>query len=553
MLTKLIPGLRNNRFILFINKAFSSPFYIAFIAILAALSEIFSLEFVTYYIFIVIGIIIPSLFCFDMTGFIPPLLMIHITVSMETFSDENTVIMGKYLYHFIIMMSLAISFLLMRFIFELITEKKRRKQYPRLLIGYAALFVSYLIGGIFSEYASLESTLFGFREIASICATYFLFLYIINFKRMKKEYFAWLLLFYGLAISAEALVFVFKGESVTPGWGVYNDVAGTLAFTIAGAGYLASKKKPYISWLFVLLMFYLLTVTALTTSRGGTLAGLVVTIVCLVLIFVYNRKANRISTAIIVTAYLITFALLYVLDTNFMYKYFGRALGQTIEMNNLPRIETWKYGLEQWLQDPIFGVGWLQCNRRPHIFPARYHNTFVQLLAATGIVGVLAYLWHRYETLKLVFKKPSIEKSFAFISILGLLIASLFDCHFFNIWPGLFYGFLLSFIEGRTRVQEALEKRFRLVTINLNDKNMINEIGKLIYYSDNNIYPALFDNNIDNAIKCVPALLKRNTIFNYKNIKVALYEDKVAGFIVTLDEYPLKHYDNFKKAIKESL
>ena len=63
----------------------------------------------------------------------------------------------------------------------------------------------------------------------------------------------------------------------------------------------------------------------------------------------------------------------------------------------------------------------------------------------------------------------------------------------------------------------------------------------------------LFDNNIDNAIKCAPALLRRNTIFNYKNIRVALYDDKVAGFIVILDEYPLNHYKNLKKAFKESL
>ena len=115
------------------------------------------------------------------------------------------------------------------------------------------------------------------------------------------------------------------------------------------------------------------------------------------------------------------------------------------------RIEIWKTGLDQFIHHPVFGVGWYQI---PNLgFQARYHNTLVQLLASTGIFGTLCYAFHRFETYYVTFKKPNLEKTFAFITILSILISSLLDCFLFNIWLGFEYGFLLAYIEGRNLVE----------------------------------------------------------------------------------------------------
>ena len=71
----------------------------------------------------------------------------------------------------------------------------------------------------------------------------------------------------------------------------------------------------------------------------------------------------------------------------------------------------------------------------------------MQLLAASGIVGLLAYLVHRMETLVLLFRAPCFEKWMIALSVLALIATSWLDCHFFNLGPGLLYSALLCFAE----------------------------------------------------------------------------------------------------------
>ena len=71
------------------------------------------------------------------------------------------------------------------------------------------------------------------------------------------------------------------------------------------------------------------------------------------------------------------------------------------------------------------------------------HNTYVQILASCGSVGIIAYLYHRYQTLKLYFKEINTEKIFLGICIFALILISVLDCHLFNIGPALIYGGVL--------------------------------------------------------------------------------------------------------------
>ena len=58
-----------------------------------------------------------------------------------------------------------------------------------------------------------------------------------------------------------------------------------------------------------------------------------------------------------------------------------------------------------------------------------------------------AYIYHRFETLKLFFKNFSLEKLIMGLCIGGLLSTSLLDCHFFNLGPGFLYSALLLLME----------------------------------------------------------------------------------------------------------
>ena len=102
-------------------------------------------------------------------------------------------------------------------------------------------------------------------------------------------------------------------------------------------------------------------------------------------------------------------------------------------------------------------------------------------------------------------------------------------------------------------VKDLKVNRFSLEDVNLDNKEDIEAIGRLIYLTDPYVYPALFANDINLSIRCAKSLLTRDTLFNYKNIKLGKINGKTAGFMVILKEYPKNNYIEMKKAMEESI
>ena len=463
MLTRLFKN-QNNKFILFLENLFKSPLYILLIAVMAAVAEIFSIEIIAFYVFFAFGVIVPSLFGKDMTGLIAPLIMMPICISLKTGIDEPTIIMGKNILHFFIIFPLGIILLVARFVFDLITNPERRHIKPRMLIGIIILSVAYLCGGLVSPFASFESTFFGLREVAAITIAYFYFLYTIDWTRFKKDYFAWVFLFYGLVIAAEIFVFWFRDAGlyenvfVKFGWGISNDAACHLAMCVGPIGYLVIKKKQWFSWMFVLAILVVLTACIFTDSRGGTIAIAVVSLITLIIIEIKAKVWAKIISALLGIAYAVAFALsFYVLKIEWLVTHFDKlsrfwsdlfAFGDVNHFLS-GRITIWQYGIDQFFDHPLFGVGWLQCaDEFGFVWPARYHDTLVQVLASTGIIGFIGYFVYRVQSSVLSLKNPTIEKVMLFMIGLGLFTAGLVDNHFFNVWPVVTYSVVLAMIEG---------------------------------------------------------------------------------------------------------
>ena len=106
------------------------------------------------------------------------------------------------------------------------------------------------------------------------------------------------------------------------------------------------------------------------------------------------------------------------------------------------RFELYKHGIENFLSHPIFGGGFGSCiedNFGHGIEPNRYHNTIIELLATCGLMGFGAYIFHRYQTIRLIWKRKANDcVIFLGLVILGLLLTSLLDNHFFNIYPSMY-------------------------------------------------------------------------------------------------------------------
>lgn len=65
----------------------------------------------------------------------------------------------------------------------------------------------------------------------------------------------------------------------------------------------------------------------------------------------------------------------------------------------------------------------------------------------------------------------------------------------------------------------------------LNDD--LRQVARLIYYTDDYIFPFMFNGNLTAAEKVLANMIRRDTIYNYKNISVALSDDKIVGIVVS--------------------
>jgi len=456
MLVKLFPSLENNKIVVLLNKFLYSYFYVAFIALLTALTCIFGFEMYTYYIYVALGGILPCLFSKDMTPMIAPLGMAYSSVSLKTkdVTTGSTLFAGRW-YHLFILLTLIAIFVGGRLIFELISNKEKRNYRPYLTYSYIAFGLCLICAGINTPYYSIKEFTFGLVEALALSGCYFLLIYLINWKDIKKDYYAYLTLFYGLALVLEVFVLrmMNNGEHIRTGWGVNNNVAGQLCICLAGPIYLAIKKK----WapIYLISEGFILLAAGLTNSRSGALMGTIICVASLVIFYIKVDKKKRIQSIIIGVVAISSFVAFAFIFIDIFKTGFAKLIGLESDPFSLSgRDLIWKNGYENFLANPSFGLGWYQCQMgRSDYFtysfiPARYHNTFFQIIGTCGLFGLIAYIYHRYQTVKMTFKKPTLEKTFVFISILGLLLTSLFDCHFFNLGPGLNYCIALAFIEG---------------------------------------------------------------------------------------------------------
>ena len=72
---------------------------------------------------------------------------------------------------------------------------------------------------------------------------------------------------------------------------------------------------------------------------------------------------------------------------------------------------------------------------------------------------MLAYLFHRTQTVLMVFRNPTPTKIVAALCVAAMLLTSFVDNHVFNMGPGLLYSVLLVFAEKERSPQPALLKR----------------------------------------------------------------------------------------------
>ena len=466
-----IDNLNNVLFFKKLNDIFKHPLFLILIGLFTFLSSVFSLE-IYLYVFVSLIAITSMLFLKDTRVVLGMTCAMYFSVSIKnnpSLYNDSIFYPSRYLWLTILLISLDVISMIYRIIINL-KYYKINKSRPKLIYGFIILGIAYLLGGIgYSEYTT-NNILFGLTEILSLSLFYFLYYYSIDFKTLDKSYIGYISLMIALTLIGE-LIFVYFNHHVIEdgeiirgriyfGWGQYNNMGGAMCMLIPGVMYLGFLNKNKYSWIYIVLGTFLTLSLYFIQSRTSLAVGFLLYIGLLIIFIIKSNKINKILSSSLLSVLVIGFILLLTLKNDYLMKLIDSLINFKDDGGN-GRMSIYKNGIENFfLKYPIFGTGFYSCNAfkwgnaNSSFIPPRWHNTYVQLLASTGIVGLFAYIYHRIETLLILFKRFNINKLILYFGVIGLIGTSILDCHFFNIGPGIIYGIYLLFIERYDELKE---------------------------------------------------------------------------------------------------
>lgn len=495
-----LPAIRESEPIQKINSFIYSPWCIALLGLLTVLGFTFSLELVFYGIVAVYAIYV-ALFARDLLPIMPLFVLCYITPSVANNPGNNksSFFHGAGGIVLMCLLGLALAFVFARLIMDKeIGFAKMFKTKRKLLISMLVLSASYFLSGIghpkYLEYIK-SNLLFAFMQFGSLFLLYFIFSSSVKWDKANLDYFAWFGLIMGLAVTAELFVLYIRldgfsaiikegfdgirGLNLSTGWGCRNNVGALISMAIPFAFYFASKKKR--SSLFLILACFLTVAVVFSASRASILGAAFAFAVCLVYTFFKcnNKKEYRITTLIILCIGILGVIILHKQIIGVFTELYDKVLGffepsegfENADDVSSGRLHIYLTGIKDvYLKYPVFGQSFFPLEDIKGIYtnghikeiisiiPPRWHNTVVQMLASCGTVGMLAYSYHRIDTIILYFKKRTVTNTFIGLSVLTMLLMSLLDCHFFNIGPVFFYSAALAVMEFGIEREEKAEE-----------------------------------------------------------------------------------------------
>lgn len=459
-----LASLRERPIINRINDFLASPYYIIVTVMLTALANLLELELMMYTL-IALAVVYICILGADMLPLMPLLVSGYVTPGRGNNPGRNPESVfsggrGVYIAVLAVIMAAAVIAHVIRH------RKKILQAKPRLLWGLIALSAAYLLSGVGSaDYGVIagRNIFHALMQIAAIVAPYLLFTIFVDWSKVRLDYFAWVgfgagcllvMEILGIYCTQEIIVDgIVRRERIYTGWGMYNNMGGLLAMMIPYAFCLATKYHK--GWIGTVAGSLFLVCVLLTCSRSSILIAVPAYCVCVFLMFLYARNRRHNTIALVSFIAVVLLAVIFFHDE--LLRLFSVLLNLGLNPNNRDTI--YVEGLNKFLQAPILGSGFYSTGYEPwawatlesfnNLIPPRWHNTVVQILVCCGTVGFVAYIFHRLQTIQLFLRRVTRENSFIACSLLVLLICCMFDCHFFNIGPVLFYSMALSFAENR--------------------------------------------------------------------------------------------------------
>ncbi len=463
---------RKPKALLILQHILQSRYLFFFSAMVICVLYYLALDIVSIY-YMVIVFILMLLFLRDLTPILPHVLIIAILSSVENVPSE---LAGNSNYYsqpviYIQIGVLAILFLA-AFVLRFVVIARQGTFKPGgIFWGLCILCATFLLSGAGSAEYTWMNLAYG--TVLSLCflGIYVLFAGSVKITEENMIKLCWGFLAVSVVLVIEEIVKYIQcmpelkdylsgaityedfKKCMVYGWGVWNTIGLYFNLCIPPVLLLASKYKH--GWALVLYATLLCGFTVLTCSRQA-LIGLVVTYPLPAIVAIVKNKRWKVSLCIVCAAALavIIFCLC---NISSLMEMVAGVLDSIVDSEGNytgnGRMHLIMEAMEHFADYPFFGAGWFMGvadNSDTMInvsaIPSFACDTFAELLGACGMVGLLAYCIHRFQTILEFLKNPSADKLILSMIILAILFMSLVDSHIFYLLPTIVYAGLLPFV-----------------------------------------------------------------------------------------------------------
>ncbi len=329
--------------------------------------------------------------------------------------------------------------------FAVVHEKSNKKiTSSSLFVGFLLASVAGFLGGI-----GYEGQTFTLALIAGGCGLAFLGLYLLLYKctdERSKDTVVKSIVALGIIIVLEMAVHFYRQEDflktivlkeMSLGWAITNSVAVVLAMGIPMCFYLASKHKFQLGYTSLATIF--LSFIFLTNCRSMMVAGVVVYILCVLIGFV---KLNwwQLLLCLLIAMGLASLA---------YYTIFEEIFHQftTLGFSGNGREKIYSRYFQKFTENKIFGMGFYTDSEFASDGMVRAHNTALQILASTGIVGMMLFIPYYIQRFTTMLTKISWFKVFVWISYFAYAVYGFVDCGFISSYKLIMIYLLLFALE----------------------------------------------------------------------------------------------------------
>ncbi|MBP5242288.1 MAG: O-antigen ligase family protein [Clostridia bacterium] len=360
---------------------------------LTLLSNLFALELPVYALFTVVVIYV-CLFGRDLLPVVPMAILCYFTPSTGNNPGRNpdSVFFPENGLYFIVTLFCLIVVALL---FRIINRKDALwffKPKRKLLLGFLAIAVAFMLGGVGTEFYSWSNFRYVLLLLLSLFFFYYLFTALIDWKNTPKDYLPFVCMVAGLTVALELVAIYFTSKELISdgqiirdylftGWGIHNNIGATLTMFMPFAFYLAAVKKHGFVYNIIGQVLYLAVI--LRNSRNAILMGCFIYLASAVLVLL--QKKNRKGNAIVYALALAAVGVVLLLFFEKVVKMFNRILDFSIFENG--RFGIYEKGWEQFLNSPVCGNGFFSSkavdiydfSEQALFIPPRWHNTAIHI------------------------------------------------------------------------------------------------------------------------------------------------------------------------------